>query len=408
MQRLRLMRHLRLHVLLALLSWQLIEAFSTVTPQCKASVKLISVYGLEETSFPHRAKQPLYASQSTNSPDWNVKLKAFRQFSGKNFFLVGMFVAVSLANLCPSLGKSGGVLRPELFIGKFGVAVVFLLSGLSLEVSQLTEAATNFKLNCLTQLMTFAAWPFLLGRPVKALFSTSLLAGAFPEALVDGLLILTCLPTTVNMCMILTTASCGNTAAALSNAIFSNLGGIFLTPALLFRFFGASIQLPFFEMLIRLCSKVLLPVAIGQALRATPARNFYNKHSKVFKRTSEVILLSILWNAFCTAISSSLGTEIRHGIQLALVLVSLHSIALGFCFKFFSLPAFKFSRADTVAAMFCSSQKTLAFGLPLINTVFEGNPNVAAYCAPLMLVHPLQLMIGSALVPHLEKYIKRE
>ena len=38
------------------------------------------------------------------------------------------------------------------------------------------------------------------------------------------------------------------------------MAGIFLTPALLFHFFGANIQLPFLKMVIKLCKKVLLPV----------------------------------------------------------------------------------------------------------------------------------------------------
>lgn len=57
-----------------------------------------------------------------------------------------------------------------------------------------------------------------------------------------------------------------------------------------------------------------------------------------------------------------------------------------------------------MAGMFCASQKTLAFGLPLINTIFEGSPNLAAYCAPIMFIHPLQLILGSLLIPRLETY----
>jgi sodium/bile acid cotransporter 7 len=98
-----------------------------------------------------------------------------------------------------------------------------------------------------------------VGLPLK-----NALATYFPTlltpALLDGLLILTCLPTTVNMCIFLTAAAGGNVASSLCNAVISNLGGIFLTPALLMRFFGATIQLPFGDMVLKLCNKVLLPV----------------------------------------------------------------------------------------------------------------------------------------------------
>jgi hypothetical protein len=66
------------------------------------------------------------------------------------------------------------------------------------------------------------------------------------------------------------------------------LAGIFLTPALLFRFFGESIHLPFGFMCAKLCQMVLLPVGVGQVLRATPLLSFYNSHTKKFKRLQEV------------------------------------------------------------------------------------------------------------------------
>lgn len=205
-------------------------------------------------------------------------------------------------------------------------------------------------------------------------------------------------------CVILTSTAGGNVACALYNAVVSNLAGIFATPALFFRFGGSQIDLPFLDMLRKLSSKVLLPVAIGQVLRATKVKDFYSSHSKMFKRTQELILLSILWNAFCTSFSSSLGLELKHALALLLLLPTLHGLSLAAMFRFFSLPAFKFERGEVVAAMFCSSQKTLAFGLPLIQTLYENSANLASYCAPIMFVHPLQLIIGSLLIPKLEKY----
>jgi solute carrier family 10 (sodium/bile acid cotransporter), member 7 len=335
------------------------------------------------------------------------KLSNIGAFCNKNFFLVGMFVAVGMARAFPSLGKNGGVLRPELFIGNYGVTLVFLLSGLSLELSQLGKAASNVKLNALIQLVTFVAWPFLVGLPLKFAFSTFMPTVLSP-ALLDGILILSCLPTTVNMCIILTSAAGGSTAVALWNVFISNTGGIIFTPALLFRFFGASMRLPFMEMLLKLSNKVLLPVMIGQALRLTRIKKVYERHSKTCKRLQEVVLLSIVWNSFCTAISDGFGVRLRDVCALLALLPCLHVASLAVLFALFSLPMFHFSRKQVVAAMFCASHKTLAFGLPLINTMFEGDANLAEYCAPLMILFPLQLIIGSLLIPRLEKYTEED
>lgn len=141
---------------------------------------------------------------------------------------------------------------------------IFLLSGLSLELSELKEALSNVKLNTAIQLTTFLAWPFLVGVPLTRAMR-KFVPNLLPSALLDGLLILTCLPTTVNMCIFLTSAAGGNVASSLCNAVISNLAGIFLTPALLLRFFGTEVSLPFFAMVWKLCNKVLLPVGTSSS-----------------------------------------------------------------------------------------------------------------------------------------------
>jgi solute carrier family 10 (sodium/bile acid cotransporter), member 7 len=137
-------------------------------------------------------------------------------------------------------------------------------------------------------------------------------------------------------------------------------------------------------------------------------KEIYEGNSKKFKRLQELILLGIVWNAFCNAFSKGMGLEFRHAAALLVILPTLHVVSLAVLFKFFQQRFWGLSRGETVAAMFCASHKTLAFGLPLVNTIFEGNPNLAAYCAPIMFIHPLQLVLGSLLVPRLAQYTKGE
>ncbi len=72
--------------------------------------------------------------------------KDVREFANRNFFVLGMVFAVTLARIFPQLGVDNGVLRPELFIGKYGVTAIFLLSGLSLELTELRNAATHHEI----------------------------------------------------------------------------------------------------------------------------------------------------------------------------------------------------------------------------------------------------------------------
>lgn len=41
---------------------------------------------------------------------------------------------------------------------------------------------------------------------------------------------------------------------------------------------------------------------------------------------------------------------------------------------------------------------------PPTQTIFEASPSVAHYAAPLLFIHPSQLVIGSLLVPALSRY----
>lgn len=97
-----------------------------------------------------------------------------------------------------------------------------------------------------------------------------------------------------------------------------------------------------------------------------------------------------------------------NAIKLLVLLAGVHLSSIFVLFKFFQFPKFNLGRREIVAATFCASHKTLAFGLPLIKTVFDGNPNLASYCAPIMLIHPLQLILGSLTVPEFSYFTKED
>jgi sodium/bile acid cotransporter 7 len=121
-----------------------------------------------------------------------------------------------------------------------------------------------------------------------------------------------------------------------------------------------------------------------------------------------MVLLGIVWNAFCNAFTKGLGLDVGHAIALLIMLPLLHFGSLITLFSIFRAKVMNNTSGEAVAATFCGAHKTLAFGLPLINTIFEGNPNLASYCAPIMLIHPLQLVIGSFLVSYFTKFTEED
>ena len=50
--------------------------------------------------------------------------------------------------------------------------------------------------------------------------------------------------------------------------------------------------------------------------------------------------------------------------------------------------------------------KTVAMGLPLIKAIYEDSPKLGMYVLPLLIWHPMQLLIGSALAPKIADWHK--
>jgi solute carrier family 10 (sodium/bile acid cotransporter), member 7 len=61
-----------------------------------------------------------------------------------------------------------------------------------------------------------------------------------------------------------------------------------------------------------------------------------------------------------------------------------------------------------VMGLFGCTQKTIALGIPLITTIFAKDPNLTLYTLPILIWHPMQLVVGSTLVPRLQKFVASE
>ena len=106
----------------------------------------------------------------------------------------------------------------------------------------------------------------------------------------DGLLVLACLPTTINICVAQTLAAGGNLGTAIFNAIFANVLGVFLTPVLAIYMLGAGKGVSLLSTLAKLGNVVILPLALGQILRTTPVGTFFKKVSKYSRFLSSCLL----------------------------------------------------------------------------------------------------------------------
>ena len=111
---------------------------------------------------------------------------------------------------------------------------IFLLAGLSLPTNQLAAAALQWKEHALIQSFNLGFMPLVMLGVCMLVGPT----GLFERSLLDGLLVMSALPTTVNMCVALTRSSNGNEALSIFNAVLGNILGVVFTPGLLLLLVG--------------------------------------------------------------------------------------------------------------------------------------------------------------------------
>ncbi|XP_031196243.1 sodium/bile acid cotransporter 7 isoform X3 [Mastomys coucha] len=138
----------------------------------------------------------------------------------KEWFMVGIVVAIGAAKLKPSVGVNGGPLKPEITVSYIAVATIFFNSGLSLKTEELTSALVHLRLHLFIQIFTLAFFPATMWLALQLLSVTSI-----NEWLLKGLQTVGCMPPPVSSAVILTKAVGGNEAAAIFNSAFGSFLG---------------------------------------------------------------------------------------------------------------------------------------------------------------------------------------
>ena len=140
------------------------------------------------------------------------------------------------------------------------------------------------------------------------------------------------------------------------------------------------------------------------AIRSAPsfAASLGSKPVKAkLKLASDGIILAIMYNTFCNTFKGGFGVAAEVSALFAILAECLvwHEAS---CI-FFAANAVKPARRDAVAAVYMGSQKTLAFGLPLIKALFEGARIRRGCASPRWCTIPCRSR-SAALVPRLRSW----
>jgi solute carrier family 10 (sodium/bile acid cotransporter), member 7 len=303
-----------------------------------------------------------------------------------DWFLFGMAAAVALAWVFPDPGAKGGSLHPEL-VNKLGVALIFFLHGLTLSFAALAAGTRKWRVHLVVQLCTFLAFPLL------GLLLLGLTAGRVDQNLRNGLFFLCALPSTVSSSVALTATAGGDVPTAVFNATLSSLLGVLLTPLWLQLVLGhTGHSLPLGRVVLDLMLWLVLPLLVGQGFRPLLGA-FATRHKARIGVLDRLTILLLVYTSFCDSVKAQVWSSGLAPLAVSAV-ASVTLLALTMTSVWLISGAFAFERGERITALFCGSKKTLASGVPMARVIFGAAPGLGLILLPIMLYHPLQLLVG--------------
>ena len=307
-------------------------------------------------------------------------------------FIVGLVTAVILATLLPCRGEGAVVFG---FITNAAIALLFFLHGAKLSRQAIFDGIGNWRLHLTVLASSFVMFP-LIGLALRA----GLLQWVSAPML-DGIVFLCLLPSTVQSSIAFTSIAHGNLPAAVCSASASNVLGMFVTPVLVGLLLaselgqgaaGGGISI---EAVGGILLQLLAPFILGHLSRPL-TEQWLGRHKAVVNLVDRGSILLVVYTAFSAAIVEGLWSKLSIG---DLVIVTLLDAAVLFFALFVTTIGARrlgFNRTDEIAIVFCGSKKSLASGVPMAGVLFPA-ATVGPMIVPLMIFHQMQLMICAVL-----------
>lgn len=310
---------------------------------------------------------------------------------------------ILIARAYPPLGSV--YLLPQITATWITVLFVFFLAGLGIKTDELKNVFKRFFFNVFVQIYNF----FIVSAIVYGFSLVMIIIGALSKSLADGMIICSCLPVTINMVVVLTKSAGGDEGSAVFHAAFGNMIGVFLSPALIYWYIGITTEIDLLSVFIKLATRVLFPIFVGQVLvnKVKFVNKFVRKYKKFFVKAQIYALVFLVYTVFCKTFSkgsSSSIADIFLMIFFQFILLFVVMILSWFLLRLL----FRDEPKLRVMGFFGCTLKTVAMGIPLIDAMFENDPNVGLYTLPLLIWHPMQLIIGTLLVPRLNVFVNSE
>eukprot|EP01084_Bolivina_argentea_P168370 291999_1 len=362
----------------------------------------------------------------------------------KYFFLIGLFICLLIGVLLPEFASAHGPLAPNITSSWISVIIIFFITGIAVRTKALKKATSSWQLNLFMHIIIFIMFP-IFGLLISYIIQQ--IDSNYNKDLLKGLIITCCLPTTIGTAVVFVQNARGNEAAAVVNTTLANLLGIAICPGLIVVLVGGiGGDISIGDIALSLCLRVIVPFLCGQIIRyflGTKIRHWMKPKKPYFKKATEICLLFIILCAISETFYEGLEASLIEIIVMAIVVALLHGLSLPLVWFLSGIRAksietvikrkkatsialdiiddgevenkriccdncFAFDIYDRIAITITATQKTVGFGLPMIETLY-GNQQalIGLFIVPLLLFEIVQLIIDSLLITPFGNKAKR-
>ncbi|KQT35919.1 hypothetical protein ASG22_02550 [Chryseobacterium sp. Leaf405] len=317
-------------------------------------------------------------------------------FSKQNIFLFLLIGMVFMAKLIPFYESYNQYFNLSGFID-WGIAGIFLLYGLKLNLKEVAKDVSNWKLHLLIQSGTFIIFPLL------ALSFYPFIKDSEYYNIWLSVFFLASLPSTVSSSVVMVSIAKGNVTSAIFNASISGIIGIVMTPLLMSFFLtsngeGGNQT----EIIEQLLLKVLLPIILGVLLNPF-FKKWVTKYSNVISEFDRLIILLIVYESFSTAFIENIFAAVPSYVFVALAFSVIFLFFATYYILKFIAEKMNFKPKDVITTTFCGSKKSLVHGSLFLLVLGIPDDQKVLFLLPVMVYHSFQLFYVSWLANRIAK-----